>query len=123
MGLLGKLFRERERVVPEHVETFDDFQRVTLQPPGPLVLYVWGPSCGPCQRMTHEVTGAATKHRGRVRFAEVSTTADPVLLEMLEVRATPTVIVYDQGEEVGRETGFRPASWFDAMIDAELSGA
>ena len=122
MGFIGKLFGVRERVAPEHVETVEDFDRV-VKGEGPAVLYVWGSSCGPCQRMSHEVVEAATRHAGRVRFAELSTTADRALLTALEIRATPTVIVYDNGEEIGRQTGFRPASWFDEMVATEFPEA
>jgi thioredoxin-like negative regulator of GroEL len=124
MGILDKLFgareRERERVVPDHVGTLEDFERVVKQAGGPAVLYVWGDACGPCKRMSHEVVAAATKHAGRVRFAELSTSGDRALLAALEIRATPTLIVYDAGEELGRQTGFRPASWFDEMVAAEV---
>lgn len=120
MGFLGKIFGARERVSPEHVESQADFERVFSPTGGPAVLYVWGDSCGPCKRMSHEVVEAATKHAGRVRFAEISTTAEPGLLAGLEVRATPTVIVYDGDEEIGRVTGFRPAGWFDEMIATEF---
>jgi thioredoxin-like negative regulator of GroEL len=123
MGLLSKLFGGGEQVTPDHIETAEDFDRIIKDAGGPAVLYVWGDSCGPCKRMSHEVVAAATKHAGRVRFAEISTTADRALLGALGVRATPTVIVYDRGEELGRETGFRPAGWFDEMVAAEFPEA
>ncbi len=123
MGLLGKLFGARERVVPDHVETLADFERVVKQAGGPAVLYVWGDACGPCKRMTHEIVEAASRHAGRVRFAELSTDGDSALLGALQIRATPTVIVFDGGEEIGRQTGFRPASWFDEMVAAEFPDA
>ena len=122
MGIFGKLFGARERVAPEHVESLEDFERVVKRE-GPAVLYVWGSSCGPCQRMSHEVVEAATRHAGRVRFAELSTSGDRALVAALDIRATPTVIVYENGEEIGRQTGFRPASWFDEMVTAEFPEA
>lgn len=46
--------------------------------------------------------------------------ADPKLLARLDVRSTPTLIVFDRGEELGRTVGFRPAAWFDHMIETEF---
>lgn len=121
MGLLGKLFGG-EKVAPDHVETRDDFDRIVRGSELPVVLYVWGEACGPCKKMSQEIVTAATRHHGRVKFAELSTSGDPLLLAALAVRATPTVIVFEQGDEIGRMAGFRPASWFDEMIAAEFAG-
>ena len=118
MGWLGKLLGG-ERVVPHSVKTRADFEDLTSDG-RPTVLYVWGESCGPCKRMSQEVVAAATKHVGRVQFAEMSTSADHGILSELAIRATPTVIVFDGSNEVGRVTGFRPAGWFDEMIQTEF---
>ena len=123
MGWIGKLFGGKEPVKPQHVATRDDFERVVEKASTPVVLYVWGETCAPCHRMSHEVVRAATKHAGRVTFGEMSTSADRELVAHLGVRSTPTLIVFDRGEEVGRMTGFRPASWFDEMIAAEFPNA
>jgi thioredoxin-like negative regulator of GroEL len=135
MGFLGKLLggtstgdgskggeSKAARVVPEHIETAADFERVVAAGEGPTVLYVWGSGCGPCRQMSQEIVAAATKHAGRVRFAELSTEGDRTLLSALEVRSTPTVIVYEDGDEIGRQVGFRPAAWFDEMVEAEFAG-
>jgi hypothetical protein len=36
------------------------------------------------------------------------------------VRATPTILVFDGGVEIGRMAGYRPAAWFDDMIATEF---
>ena len=48
---------------------------------------------------------------------------DFALLGELGVRATPTRIVVEGGEELGRKTGFRPKSWFKGLIDTEFPEA
>ena len=53
-------------------------------------------------------------------MVEINTDAEPALLRSLGVRATPTLIMYEGGNEVGRMSGFRPEGWFDAMIEAEF---
>ena len=62
----------------------------------------------------------ATKYDGRIRVAELSTDAEPRLLQKLGVRATPTILVFEHGHEVGRMAGFRPEGWFDDMIATEF---
>ena len=38
----------------------------------------------------------------------------------LEVRSTPTTLVFDGGEEMGRVLGYRSRSWLGEMIEAEF---
>jgi thioredoxin-like negative regulator of GroEL len=42
------------------------------------------------------------------------------LIAKLGVRATPTILVFERGQEVGRMAGFRPEGWFDDMIATEF---
>jgi thioredoxin-related protein len=52
----------------------------------------------------------------------VGTDADGPLLRTLRVRSTPTLVIYEGGEELGRMVGFRPEGWFHQMIQAEFPG-
>ncbi len=68
------------------------------------------------------LTQVATKHAGTVRVVEIDVSqTEPTVFRGLGIRATPTILIYDGGEEFGRTTGFRPRSWFDEMIATEFS--
>ena len=123
MGLLDRLFGAGgKKVLPERVRDLDAFRRLVLKSDIPVIVDVWSPSCGPCKKLEPVLIDVATRYEGRVRLVEIgSADAEPKLLARLGVRATPTLIVFDRGEELGRSTGFRPASWFDQMIETELS--
>jgi thioredoxin 1 len=123
MGVLSKLFGGGEKVQPEHIDTLESFKKVVLESETPVIVDVWSPSCGPCQKMVPVLVNVATKYQGRIRIAEISTEAEPALLSGLGVRATPTLLVYEGGQEVGRMTGFRPEGWFDEMIATEFPDA
>lgn len=120
MGILGNLFGPSRRVVPTPVRDLASFERIVLDSDLPVIVDVWSESCAPCRQLVPVLIDVATRHEGRVRVVEIQADADPRLLGRLRVRATPTLIVYHQGEELGRMTGFRPASWFDEMIEAEF---
>ena len=79
------------------------------------------PTCGPCKKLVPVLTEVATAYEGRVRVVEIDVSqAEPEVLGRLQVRATPTLIIVDEGEEVGRMTGFRPKGWFQQMIATEF---
>jgi thioredoxin-like negative regulator of GroEL len=122
MGLMD-LFRGRPKVLPREVRTLDAFRREVLESKLPVIVDVWSPSCGPCKKLVPVLINVATRHDGRVVVAEISTDAEPALLARLGVRATPTILVFDRGTELGRMTGFRPESWFDDMISTEFGSS
>lgn len=123
MSFLKKLFQGRPKVTPMHIDTRDEFVRHVVESEIPVIVDVWSPTCAPCRQLVPVLIEVATKYDGQVRVAELSTAAEPRLLAELGVRATPTILVFKDGEELGRMTGYRPAAWFDDMIATELLGS
>lgn len=120
MGLFTKVFGKREKVTPESIGTLDAFRQRVLESELPVIVDVWSPSCAPCKMLVPVLIEVATRHAGRVRVAEISTEAEPALLVSLKVRATPTILVFEGGQEVGRMAGFQPLGWFEEMIETEF---
>jgi thioredoxin len=120
MGFLDKFLGGRPKVTPDPVRDLDTFSERVLKSDIPVIVDVWSESCAPCKKMAPVLVNVATKYEGRVRVVEIDTTSEPALLARLGVRATPTLIMYEGGHEVGRMAGFRPEGWFDEMIAAEF---
>lgn len=120
MGLLDKLFGATPQVLPTSVRDVKAFEREVEESPIPVIVDIWGPSCGPCKKLEPILVDVATRYAGKVKVVEISTDADPQLLGELGVHATPTLIIYKGGAELGRSTGYRPSTWFDQMIATEL---
>lgn len=120
MSLLAKVFGGRHKVTPTHLQTQEDFAREVLQCELPVIVDVWSSTCAPCQKLVPVLIRVATKYKARIKVAELSTDAEPQLLARLGVRATPTILVFERGHEVGRMSGFRPEGWFDEMIETEF---
>jgi len=120
MGLLSKLFASTPQVQPTHIDTRAQFQELVLRSDIPVIVNIWSPTCAPCRRLVPELVATASRYDGRVRVVEIGTTAEPQLLGRLGVRATPTTMVYEGGEELHRFTGYRSRAWFSEMIEAEF---
>jgi len=119
MGWLSNLLGG-EAVPPRPLRSLEDFRAHVGAHDGPVILNVWSETCPPCRRLKPVLEKVSTQYAGRVAVVTVGSDAEVPLLRALGVRATPTLIVYDGGEEVGRMTGFRPKGWFDEMIAAEF---
>jgi len=120
MGLLGSLFGGRPKVTPTSVRDLQAFGDVVLKSPVPVIVDIWSETCAPCKMLVPVLINVATKYDGRVRVVEIGTDAEPALLSRLGVRSTPTLIIYEGGQELGRQAGFRPEGWFDEMIATEF---
>jgi thioredoxin 1 len=119
MGLFD-FFAPKKKVLPTRIASFDDFLREVLESELPVILDVWSASCAPCRQLEPVLIEIATRYDGRVKIAEVNAQADARVVAALEVRATPTLIIFERGKEIGRASGYRPSAWFDDMIAAEL---
>jgi thioredoxin len=123
MSLISKLLGGRPAVTPIHVDSLQQFTEQVLESELPVIVDVWSPTCAPCRQLVPVLQKVASRYDGRVRVVELSTDAEPALLARLGVRATPTILVFDAGKELGRMAGYRPFGWFEQMIDTEFPEA
>ena len=66
----------------------------------------WRPQCGPQRGVVERIQA---RFRGRVRLACLDLAADEGAAEAFPVRALPTLVLFRDGKEVERLTGFTPA--------------
>ena len=120
MSLLKRILGGRPKVMPTTVKTEAEFEQHVLRADLPTIVDVWSPTCAPCNKLAHVLIAVATKYQERIQVVEISTAATNTLLARLDVMATPTLIIYQRGKELGRSTGFRPEGWFDDVIANEF---
>jgi thioredoxin 1 len=120
MGFFSNLFPPKHEVLPVHIGSAADFDREIKKSDLPVILDVWSEGCVPCRQLAPVLTDVATRFEGRVKVAEVSTSGPIALLQKLGVSATPTIVIFHRGRELGRVVGYHPRSWFEEMIVAEF---
>lgn len=116
-SIVSKIIPEKK--YPVHI-TDGNFRQEVLQFEGPVILDIWGPDCIHCKHMEPTIIDLATDYHGRIKVAELNASEAREVASGLGVYSTPTVVVFKNGSEIGRESGLKTRSWFDQMIAAEL---
>lgn len=73
---------------------------------GWVMVDYWAAWCGPCRMAAPIIEELANEYAGKVLVAKVDVDAEPSLAERHGVMSIPTVILFENGVEKGRQMGF-----------------
>ncbi len=66
----------------------------------------WAEWCGPCKMSGPVIEELASEYTGKVLVGKVDVDAQPELASRFGVMSIPTVILYENGVEKGRQVGY-----------------
>jgi thioredoxin 2 len=86
----------------------------------PLLVDFWAPWCGPCKAMAPQFAQAAGTLEPRVRLAKVNTDSEQSLAGEFQIRSIPTMILFQGGRELARQSGSLGASQIVGWAQSRL---
>jgi thioredoxin 2 len=71
----------------------------------PVVADFWAPWCGPCKMMAPAFEQAAAALEPKIRLLKLNTELEGEVAGRYGIRSIPTMIVFKNGKEIGRQSG------------------
>lgn len=103
------------------VKEKDFFERLKTNS-NPVVVDFWAPWCGPCKAIEPMVERLGHEYKGSVDLWRVNADDEKQLLRELKIFGIPTLIAFNQGEEIARQTGVGSLPSMMSLFEAAKSG-
>jgi thioredoxin 1 len=98
-----------------------EFAARVLQSPVPVLVDVWAAWCQPCVTLKPVMQRLAQSYRDRAVVLTLDADSNLETVTRYDIRALPTVLLFDQGALIGRQVGAQSQATYAALVDARLS--
>ncbi|MDA0316462.1 MAG: thioredoxin [Flavobacteriaceae bacterium] len=97
-----------------------NFEETVLNSSKPVLVDFWAAWCGPCRMVGPIIDEISTEYAEKAVVGKVDVDANQEFAAKYGVRNIPTVLVFQNGEVVGRQVGVAPKASYTDAIDALL---
>ena len=96
------------------------FEEVVLKSDKPVMVDFWAEWCGPCRMVGPIMEELSNEYAGKAVVGKVDVDNNQQFAAKYGIRNIPTVLVFKDGEEVGRQVGVAQKSTYAEALDALL---
>ncbi len=97
-----------------------NFEEVVLKSDKPVLVDFWAAWCGPCRMVGPVIEEISDEYSEKAVVGKVDIDSNQEYAAKYGVRNIPTVLVFHNGEIVGRQVGVAPKNTYTEAIDSLL---
>lgn len=103
------------------IATSENFEQEVLKSSLPVVVDFWAPWCAPCLAIAPLLESLAQEQGDKLKVARVNVDEQPELAAKYQIRAIPTLYIFNNGEVVDTIVGFLPADELTKRVEEATS--
>ena len=100
--------------------TDQSFAEDVLDASRPVLVDFWAPWCGPCRIVSPAIEQLSDAYAGKLEFCKLNVDEEPETAQSYGIMSIPTLMLFENGQEVDAIVGAVPESSIKAMIDTVL---
>lgn len=93
-----------------------DFDTQVLASKTPVFVDFWATWCGPCRIAGPVIEELSEEYKDQMIFAKLDVDENPVQSQKYGIMSIPTVVVFKDGKEIARQSGFAGKDNFIELI-------
>lgn len=104
-----------------HVVTDSTFDHDVINEKDKVVLVdFWAEWCGPCRMLAPVIDSVSNRYGDQAKFYKLDTESNSDTAQKYKITGIPCVIVFKNGQEVGRMVGYKSESAFETELKQYL---
>tara|TARA_R100001143_G_scaffold63565_1_gene71967 strand:+ start:2481 stop:2807 length:327 start_codon:yes stop_codon:yes gene_type:complete len=98
----------------------DSFEDDVLNAGSPVLVDFWAEWCGPCKMIAPVLEDLADEYAGKIKICKIDVDQHKQTAEKYNVKGIPTLIIFNNGDAVGKKVGALSKAQLSAFIDSTI---
>jgi thioredoxin 2 len=97
--------------------TDENFHYEVITAKIPVLVDFFATWCGACRSLEPALEAVASRHKGKLKVGKLDVQQNPANARTYQIRATPTLIIFREGQLAERVEGALPETQLEALVE------